>query len=624
MALRNGDECYCVNDFDSAVASSECNTPCINNKACGGSDSYSVYKIKPAVTHHGILCTTSLQFSPTKRPIEFKFESIESCIKGCLELNKNFAARKGERCICFIDLIVLSPNITTLECNEYCSHDPTEICNCHYRDRGPDCQVIYFTRLKYEFQRSVSTYSHCQGDKNSYEVKECLGGGCSEGWKGYFCRLRDCTSNNGDCGSQMKCIESIVNGFKLVECVCPHGTVRNRWLQCETIRKNLALDKPVYLSSTFTCKYFGLQHEKHLTDGVIDGVMGARINDINRAWITVDLEESYRIGFVRVFNRIWFDSRDRMYMNSFVVKLASTFDYRDVSDVRSSLVLCGHGPNISTLAGQPVTVICNEFDLASRYVILQQTNNLFAYGSTSAAELQIYEADCNFMNGKCKGERCRELVLSNKKIVNCRNWRNVDTIVNPILACFKFVDAEYSHNEFGLSYRQCEDVCESRNYTLLVLTAGINCSCGKTLVAKGKTSLENCKKQFYNTSLIFHHYFMEDTFFNVTEDDLPYYPIEHSHTIVSTAAVDFTITTIRWNSTVSKFDKNGTKTDNIILKYLGYIIGASAVTLFLLLITIAILVKRKKQKNQANKSRAASGHDPLNTIDLSSYTSDAS
>ncbi|ESO02432.1 hypothetical protein HELRODRAFT_161703 [Helobdella robusta] len=423
IALKSGKECNCIGRLDSAVASSQCDVPCANRDACGGRDSYSVYKSKPRKTHDDYASFESRQRDVILKTLPNTY-TFEMCAHFCFETNYTFFQKidTSNRCGCFQEHGTGNSYFTKLICNT-CSSDRSEVCRCYHQGHEEKI-AIFATRFQYDFQRGVSTYSHCRNRNNgSYEITANCPDGCDPGWRGDSCRERDCSSGRGDCPVGMECIESTVNGNKYVECVCPPGKVRNKWYQCEVFRKNLALHKPPYYSSTYDehdNPTMGAHYKIHLTDGNYDGYHISHILDAMPAWMAVDLLSLYCVGFIRAYNRInqWTDFLKRM--DKFVVRLNETFDVSNREDIRDKVNLCGFGPEEAIQGGNPMIVVCENFTILTRFVFIQPSDERMKDHHTALAELEVFEAGCDLFNGRCgEVEPCREEKKEGTVTISC-------------------------------------------------------------------------------------------------------------------------------------------------------------------------------------------------------------
>ncbi|ESN92298.1 hypothetical protein HELRODRAFT_184512, partial [Helobdella robusta] len=327
IALRRGRDCFCVDRMDAAVASSQCHVRCPDGRACGAMDTYSVYKHRRMLIHDVAYFSTKDYLPVENKP--FTPASLETCAFYCLHRESPFFCVQAvygfctcKNCMFYANYFPLKPDV--FECNVRCPHDENEICGCHQKS-GRDNSAVYLTRFKYEFQKGTSLFARCR-DRGwinlVFDIPETCTYGCKEGWKDGKrpCMERDCSFNNGDCGA-LKCIESVVNGYSYIECVCPYGQARNKMDECEVFRLNLAFKRKSYLSSTLNHSHYGLLDAIHLTDGIYDGFKGAQINDNIAAWIAVELEMLFCVGYVKVYKRYCVSLKKCDEMNGFVVSL---------------------------------------------------------------------------------------------------------------------------------------------------------------------------------------------------------------------------------------------------------------------------------------------------------------
>ncbi|ESN95065.1 hypothetical protein HELRODRAFT_195136 [Helobdella robusta] len=519
IALKNGKECNCINRLDAALPSSDCMLPCTSDEACGGKETYSVYRIDQYTTHDDVWGDISeyenyfILISNISLNISY---NLQRCAHFCLEVNATFfMGLEQSLCKCLYNYPdVVAPNKSELQCNEMCSDLPGSICNCHYID-SQNTNLVYALRFQYEFQRGRSTYAHCTDVFTDIchvppckhieftEISDCRKG-CKDGWKGESCKERDCTSNNGDCGIEMKCVEILVNKNLYVECACPFGTVRNKWQQCEVFRNNLANRLDSFLSSTYNMPGRGLMSADRLADGAYDGYMMAHTNDPKTAWMAVDLSMLYCVGFVRAYNRIMESEEMYMLINEFAVKLSKNFDINTKAGMKSNdeLFLCGYGPKKALQGGNPMIVFCQNFTVLSKFVIIHQPGE--REGNLALAELEIYEVGCDILNGRCGEKKCNEdRVKNGPLVIRCTDWTDVATINTPWYGCYEQVEAEFYFLEYGMTYLECKIVCDSRDYLLSVMKAGLKCACGDKLLVKGKLSTRLCKKGHFRTNFVY-------------------------------------------------------------------------------------------------------------------------
>ncbi|ESO02466.1 hypothetical protein HELRODRAFT_161738 [Helobdella robusta] len=187
-----------------------------------------------------VILSINLSSSVAHAAIDLK-ESYIGCYRN-ISLTKTVAS-VGSVGECSLECTDESNNMIALKSRKECNCiGRSEVCGCYHLGHETKA-AIFATRFQYDFQRGVSTYSHCRNKNNgSYEITANCPDGCDPGWRGDSCRERDCSSGGGDCPVEMECIESTVNGNKYVECVCPPGKVRNKWYQCEVFRLNETFD----------------------------------------------------------------------------------------------------------------------------------------------------------------------------------------------------------------------------------------------------------------------------------------------------------------------------------------------------------------------------------------------
>ncbi|ESN92374.1 hypothetical protein HELRODRAFT_181419 [Helobdella robusta] len=519
IALRKGRDCFCVDRVDAVVASSQCHVRCPDGRACGAMDTYSVYKHRRMLLHDVAYFFTDGYKRDSPR---FTSVSIETCAYYCLQFGfSRFCIHSNGFCVCNEcikeNLFPLKPDV--FECNVRCPHDENEICGCHQKS-GRDDSAVYLTLFKYEFQKGTSLFARCR-DRGwinlVFDIPETCTYGCKEGWKDGKrpCMERDCTFNNGDCGA-LKCIESVVNGYSYIECVCPYGQARNKMDGCEVFRLNLAFKRKSYLSSTLNHSHYGLLDAIHLTDGIYDGFKGAQINDNIAAWIAVELEMLFCVGYVKVYKRYCASQKECDEMNGFVVSLNVTFDTNSRTDIRRHVKLCGRATNESTLLGITITVTCESF-FPSKFVIIQQADDLFWLGSTAVAELEVYEAGCDVDNGKCGKMRCSEIREGNATAISCSEWNDTELVLasTPFYGCYQEADL------MGIlmwtnDYEQCNKECKILD-KLSVMKSGFNCWCADEAIVMGRLPVEVCKTGHYQSALVFSDCIINDNFCDSTE-----------------------------------------------------------------------------------------------------------
>ncbi|ESN94017.1 hypothetical protein HELRODRAFT_180444 [Helobdella robusta] len=185
--------------------------------------------------------------------------------------------------------------------------------------------------------------SRCIGA--NYKIVKCVK--CDIEWKGETCQDRDCSKKNGACGKDKKCIESFVNNKKYTECVCPTGTVRNNYDDCQA-------------SSSIT---------------------------------------------------------------NFVVRLNETFDTSADYDIRKKVKHCGRWGATVYGPWKPMEVVCVNFTLISRFVIIQQSDENFHLGDVASMEVEVYSADCYINNGNCGEMRCTEVLYDNVSVIKCEDFK---------------------------------------------------------------------------------------------------------------------------------------------------------------------------------------------------------
>ncbi|ESO02533.1 hypothetical protein HELRODRAFT_161814 [Helobdella robusta] len=419
IALKNGKECNCIGRLDSAVASSQCDVPCDNKDACGGSASYSVYKSKPRVMHDAYASMDNRQTKSIEMTLPADY-TLETCAHFCLETNHTFFQTiRDKLCSCFQEHKVGNIYKQKQICTK-CKHNPYEVCEC-YHETHQAKTTIFATRFQYDFQRGVSSYSHCRKSR-SIEIKATCPSGCDPGWRGDSCRERDCEKNSGDCPVGMKCIESIVNSIRYVECVCSPAKVRNKWFKCEVFRRNIALQKPPYYIDSSHHRKIKDGHfaynKFYLTDGIYDGFFISHIDGPMTAWMAVDLLNLYCVGFIKAYNRMSIRINSVHRMNWFVVRLNETLNTTSKDDISNQTNLCGYGPEIALQSGNPIVVFCENFTIFSQFVIIQQSDEKLHENFAALAELEVFEAGCDLSNGGCGNEMCTEY-KQNTTVICC-------------------------------------------------------------------------------------------------------------------------------------------------------------------------------------------------------------
>ncbi|ESN97215.1 hypothetical protein HELRODRAFT_178337 [Helobdella robusta] len=608
VALARGKECSCVNKMDAATSSYLCNAHCSSKESCGGDDFYSVYRNRKN--------TTEMQgdsFCSKQEPSRLgnsnrisDLSSVEECAFFCLEKNQTFFNFYILQCYCFSDYKPFPPIRTVLKCDE-CLQDSNDTNCCDISLK--DCIITYTSRFIYDFQRGLSTYSHCGHEES--KIQKCPKG-CDPGWTGDSCRERSCLINNGDCGDKMKCVELSVNGQQYVECECLHGLVRNKWNLCEVFRINLALHQSVHGSSTND-----QSSTKYLNDGMCDGYNFAQAD----AWLAVELQKLYCVGFVRVYGKICLTEKHCNHMNEFVIRLNRTINL--ISKTQSSIManFCGRGPKKPLQAGNPMIVICQNFTVLSKFVIIHQSEKLLTKSQIAVAELEVFEVGCDIMNGRCSNQKCTEVRMKDAKIIKCVNWTDTKNVTEPFYGCYEIAKAEYEHPQSGLSYKDCKNACKTSSYKLSVVKAGYKCSCGNYVVVSEEAGVEKCRDKLEQYSLVYHECKYVDDFcestieFTVSPDDL-LTPIGPTASIGN--STNYTSKKKKGSSnTTAAMDGNGA----IKSKYYLYVIILEASIAFLVIFGIVVIVVRKKwernhrrreemaevesEKKSKNKSRAS-------------------
>ncbi|ESN97963.1 hypothetical protein HELRODRAFT_177634 [Helobdella robusta] len=92
MALRNGDECYCVERAIYRLASSECSVACKSGEyPCGSRLYYSIYSIRDFIDfEHSLFDIRSGIISSAIKILDDKL-TTEKCLLMCAELKRNIA-----------------------------------------------------------------------------------------------------------------------------------------------------------------------------------------------------------------------------------------------------------------------------------------------------------------------------------------------------------------------------------------------------------------------------------------------------------------------------------------------------------------------------------------------------
>ncbi|ESO00051.1 hypothetical protein HELRODRAFT_176359 [Helobdella robusta] len=601
IGLKNGRECHCVSGVSSAVASWRCNMFC-KNFSCGGVEFYSVYKIQPRQEHDIYYCHVHPENSENaiySRNFD-NLDSLEMCAHFCLEMNMTFFRKTifYNKCNCFQEVKYALYFRSADESFHavLCSKNEAEICE-YYFESLRNLPTIFSTRLFYEFQRGVSTFSHCK--TINYEIQERCPEGCSEGWKGDSCRERDCTRNNGDCGDEMKCIESTVNGNKYVECVCPLGTVRNKWYLCEVFRKNVVQHN----------KYIGKPRDgpaENLTKASYNGFLGQR--PYTRCiWIAVALQSLYSVGYLRVYGRLCHNNYVCRPQDGFVARLSENTLVENELNVES-LKTCGYGPEKAKQAGNPMTIICEDFALRSRYVILHPSDEKFGYDGFFLSLLEVYEVSCGVLNGRCE-QRCTESKDGDAHVVSCSSWTDEQAVTNSVYGCYLKVSGDLHFEKAGLSYMQCRDACTLMSKSLAVMQAGFKCYCSSNLSIAGNIPVEDCKKGHYRSNLIFDDCLMLNNFCEEIENS--------SHSTRLTTKINHTDTTETLGTIVIINPSNeqptatsSEETDDYEFYKEKLIIAASVSTATFLLMLAAILghimFTRRNQKSVSQTSDMSS------------------
>ncbi|ESO00060.1 hypothetical protein HELRODRAFT_176369 [Helobdella robusta] len=582
IALTNGRKCNRVARVDAAVASWRCDKLC-NNKACGGLEFYSVYRFKP-LSIHDLYChlTPNAKESAIYSRNFDSLDNLEMCAHFCLEMNMTFFRKDSNKCDCFQAVNYgkffkrTSDIISTA-----CPKNVNEICDYLF-EHHLCLSHVFATRPDYEFQRGVSTFSHCK--IINYEIQEGCPEGCSKGWKGDSCRERDCTRNNGDCGDEMKCIESTVNGNKYVECVCPLGTVRNKWYLCDVFRENVVLNQ--------MDNWMGIviPDDKDTTNnGIYNGYVMDDNNNQNT--ISVVFHSLYSIGYVRIYGKLCENERVCSQLDKFVIKLGSSDDARNLPET------CGYGPDEAIQAGNPMTVICKDFTYRSRLVVLLQSDEKIGTGNPAIAEMEVYEVSCGVLNGRCE-QRCTESKDGDAHVVSCSSWTDEQAVTNSFYGCYLKVSGDLHYNRAGLSYMQCKDACTLMSKSLAVMQAGFKCYCGSSLNIAGNIPVEDCKKGHYRSNLIFDDCDMQDDFCNKTNGTLNIITTTSKatkHDIYDTNSTETL-------ETIVIINPSDEPTDIITLQmqlydsYNKYLVITSGVTTIAFLFMLALLVRELKFK----------------------------
>ncbi|ESO00050.1 hypothetical protein HELRODRAFT_176358 [Helobdella robusta] len=109
-------------------------------------------------------------------------------------------------------------------------------------------------------------------------------------------------------------------------------------------------------------------------------------------------------------------------------------------------------------AGNPVNIICEDFALRSRYVILHPSDEKFGYDGFFPSLLEVYEVSCGVLNGRCE-QRCTESKDGDAHVVSCSSWTDEQAVTNSVYGCYLKVSGDLHFEKPGLSYMQCRDAC---------------------------------------------------------------------------------------------------------------------------------------------------------------------
>ncbi|ESN95050.1 hypothetical protein HELRODRAFT_193727 [Helobdella robusta] len=465
IALHKGRECYCVARASYPVTSKLCDSRCassLNNlrDGCGGKFFYSLYSIRATVDYQHSLIDHSAKLTPNSIEIDGSgYLTVEICISMCIELNKTLATVGRTKCHCGsiedqIDLT--SPLLFKIKCHATCPGDTSQIC---------DCNTKYSTEFQVEVQTGSSYISHCWNGPVHRPSVSCAGG-CQPGWKGSSCDLRDCSQNNGQCGSHLKCEVVTVNDRTYSECVCTSDKYRTKLWTCDTLaaKRNLALRKGVTSSRVLSPKEGkGNFRREDMVDGQVLGSKMIHLDSRGDSieWIAVDLAFVYEIDYVVAFNRQCVPTIDdcATRIEGLKVGLNDTLELAN-EKLLGNYSLCGVLPPMKRyLAGVPLKISCTS-PVFGRFVIIQPRAGVRGF---TLVELEVYE----------KAKR-----------------QPVDKI-----GCFEVFES--SLNVSVSSVQSCQDECENYGLDNLIfaMKRGI-CYCGSKADMMIEVVSIECDKHF--------------------------------------------------------------------------------------------------------------------------------
>ncbi|ESN97701.1 hypothetical protein HELRODRAFT_177759 [Helobdella robusta] len=425
--------CLCVIKTLGRLPSRKCNILCPDGLSCGGRLAYSVYtgnELKCEGTIAGVTMegwiTSTLYFTLAT--------IVENCAAMCRNTSP-FFIMTGTNCSCFVPTnTIRSENI--VRTSKYCSlynglltlHTTIHVLKRNFKNHFPDETI--------DFERAHT---------------------CQPGWKGDLCDKRDCSLNNGGCGTTDICVSSKVNGAEISECLCQDGYVKDFLDKCEKFRFNVAYTKPCV-----SC----------MNNSITNGVYLEE--PLKSMFVSLDLLYKYFIAYVVVFM-----AEGNSTSNTHSIELHASYPGRNRPSMINSPQMCGSFIASISEYLLPIRVNCQDPKLETRFITVSTLQLLKMH----FVEIEAYPRDCSWNNGNCGHFKCMESVLNSEPpillqffLVDC-SWMDVDcgypeclevTAAGhpPYLLCL-----DWNNEEFPVAANVTESVsCRNRNGGCLKLT----------------------------------------------------------------------------------------------------------------------------------------------------------
>ncbi|ESN97962.1 hypothetical protein HELRODRAFT_177633 [Helobdella robusta] len=380
---------------------------------------------------------------------------------------------------------------------------------------------------------NYSTISHC---KNLTRMVGDCDGECRPGWKAASCSVRDCSNAFGDCGSELRCENTIVGLGTFSDCVCGPGKYRTTLWTCEDlkIRRNLSYRKKV-LSSSLHEHYSYPYSRASLVNGVLLGEVMLHLSRKVPQWIAIDLESKYEIEYVIAYNRNcrWYCD---IHIRRLKVGVNKTLEEATVEKL-GNYDFCGFLPDLRSYhATKPLRITCTPKPLLGRFVIIQPSTaeplalnevevyekikrppvdyiGCFETFNPTAVSLHAKEGcqdECERLDpdkvvfamkdGECYCGGNADVLLSTNEAEDCEGnfavYSDKKIIATTIIGCFKDAKLEEKTDsgvtvQRDFAYKSCFLYCKNQ-YSKEFAIKVDKCICGDLIIGSEQVAMSEC------------------------------------------------------------------------------------------------------------------------------------